>query len=212
VALPAPHFAGAFCGAVAGAMILTYFSNLCLPYTSQNSTMSKPKLTDFKKYVANLNEAGLREELFKLFGKLPQVQEFYAQELMSDAERKAMLEEYKKKVQNQFWTRTGNPRNPSNAELRTLLTNFQKVSVFPTEVIDLFLYRVEMATEFANDFGGMSDADYNASITAFKKAIEMMVEHKLGEQFRSRCEALFRLDNLDYWYTESLEELFNEHF
>jgi hypothetical protein len=174
--------------------------------------MAKPKLTDFKKYLAALDEAEVRDEMLKLFTKLPQVQEFYAQELMSDAERKAMLEDYKKKIYNQFWTRTGNPRNPSNVELRTLLTNFQKVSVFPSEVIDLFLYRVEMATEFANDFGGMSDADYNASISAFKKAIEMMVEHKLGDQFRIRCEALFRLDNLDYWYTEELEDLYNEYF
>ncbi|MEZ4959887.1 MAG: DUF6155 family protein [Saprospiraceae bacterium] len=174
--------------------------------------MAKPKLTDFKKYLDSLDEAGLREELLKLFTKLPQVQEFYAQELMSDAERKAMLEDYKKKVYNQFWTRTGNPRKSSNAGLRTLLANFEKISVFPSEVIDLFLYRVEMATEFANEFGGMPDADYNASISAFKKAVEMMVEHKLGEQFRERCEALFRPDNLDYWYTESLEDLYNEHF
>jgi hypothetical protein len=174
--------------------------------------MPKPKLTDFKKYLASLDEAGLREELQKLFNKLPQVQEFYAQELMSDTERKAMLEDYKKKIYNQFWTRSGNPRNPSNAELRTLLTNFEKVSVFPSEVIDLYLYRVEMATEFANDFGGMPDADYNASITAFKRAIEMMMEHKLGNQFRIRCEELFRFNNLDYWYMEELEELFHENF
>lgn len=174
--------------------------------------MAKPKLKDFKTYLDSLDEADLREELLKLFNKLPQVQEFYAQELMPDADRKAMLEDYKKKIYNQFYTRTGNPRNPSNAELRTLLNNFEKVSVFPTEVIDLFLHRVEMATEFANEFGGMSDASYNAAISTFKKAVEMMVEHQLGDQFRVRCEALFRLNNLDYWYTESLEELFHNHF
>ena len=172
--------------------------------------MAKPKLSDFKKYLASLDEAGLREELLKLFSKLPQVQEFYAQELLSDAGRKAMLEDYKKKIYNQFWTRTGNPRQPSNAELRTMLSNFEKVSVFPSEVIDLYLYRVETATEFANDFGGMSDASYNASISAFKKAVEMMVEHKLGDYFRERCEELFLFDNLDYWYTEELEDLFHK--
>ena len=174
--------------------------------------MSKPKLSDFKKYLAALDEAEVRNELLKLFNKLPQVQEFYAQELMSDAERKAMLDEYKKKIYNQFWTRTGNPRSASNAELRSLLSNFQKVSVFPTEVIDLFLYRVETATEMANKFGGMPDADYNASSTAFKKAIERRVEHKLGDHFRVRCEELFLADNLDYWYIEDLKELFHEHF
>lgn len=174
--------------------------------------MTKPKLTDFKKYLAALDEAAVREEMLKLFNKLPQVQEFYAQELMSESDRKAMLEEYKKKVYNQFWTRTGNPRSASNAELRTLLANFQKVSVFPTEVIDLFLYRVEMATRFASDYGGMPDADYNASSTAFKKALEMMHEHKLGAHFKARCEELFKADNLDYWYIDDLKSLFKAYF
>lgn len=172
--------------------------------------MPKPKLTDFKKYLASLDEAALREELQKLFKKLPQVQEFYAHELLSDKDRKAMLEEYKKKIESQFWTRGGNPRSPSNAEIRKLLTRFEKVSVFPSEYIELLLYRVEVATKFANEFGGMPDADYEASYNAFKKAVELMNEHKLVEHFRHRCEELFEYDNLDYWYIEWLQDCFEE--
>lgn len=172
--------------------------------------MAKPKLKDLKTYFDSLDEAGVREELLKLFGKLPQVQEFYAQELMSDSERKAMLEEYKRKIYNQFWTRTGNPRSASNAEIKALISNFEKVSVFPSEVIDLLLYRVETATEMANQFGGMPDADYNASYNAFKKAVELMAEHKLEDMFRGRCEALFKFDNLDHWYIEWLQDSYEE--
>ncbi|HFA51627.1 MAG TPA: hypothetical protein ENJ95_21650 [Bacteroidetes bacterium] len=117
--------------------------------------MPKPKLRDFKKYLASLDEAALRDELLRLFRKLPQVQEFYMQELLSDSERKAMLDSYKKKIYNQYWTRGGNPRRFSNAEIRKLQTAFEKVSVFPVEVIDLLLYRTEVATEWAHTFGGM---------------------------------------------------------
>ncbi len=174
--------------------------------------MSKPKLKDLRTYLASLDETGLREELLKLFGKLTQVQEFYAQELMSDKERKAMLEGYRRKIYSHFWTKTGNRKRPSNAKLRELINNYEKVSVFPSEVIDLLLYRVETATEFANEFGGMAEASYNASINAFKKAIELMVEHKLGSLFLDRCKALFEFDNLDGWYIDSLEVRFDEHF
>ncbi|HRF41217.1 MAG TPA: hypothetical protein PK198_20635 [Saprospiraceae bacterium] len=40
--------------------------------------MAKSKLTELKKYLAELDEEGLRKELLKLFNKLPQVQEYYA--------------------------------------------------------------------------------------------------------------------------------------
>jgi len=88
--------------------------------------MSKPKLTDFKKHLASLKEGELREELLTLFKKLPQVQAFYAPELLSESDRKAMQEDCKKKIHSQYWTRGGNPRSPSNAEIRKLfpLTRF----------------------------------------------------------------------------------------
>lgn len=173
--------------------------------------MPKPKLSDFKKFIGEMTESDLRAELLKLFGKLPQVQEFYAQELMNETERKAMLDEYKRKIYSQFWTRNGNPRFASNAELRRLISDFEKVCVFPHELVDLLLYRVEIATENANSYGGMPDADYNAASTAFEKALKLMKQHKLEEHFRARCTELFRYDNVDFWYIERLEELFNEY-
>ena len=172
--------------------------------------MAKPKLSDFKKYLSHLDEQGVRDELLKLFRKLPQVQEFYAQELMSDADRKKVLEGYKKKIYNQFWTRGGNPRVASNAEIRKQIIAFKKISIFPVEQIDLLLFRVETATKWAHTFGGMSEGSYNASYNAFEEAMKLMAEHQLIEHFRARCKELLEFDNLDMWYMEWLEESFEE--
>lgn len=173
--------------------------------------MAKPKLADFKKYLGEMNEAELRAELLKLFGKLPQVQEFYAQELMGESERKAMLDDYRKKIYGAYFTRTGNPKDVNNAELRKLLTAFEKVSVFPHEVVDLLLYRVEVATGFANQFGGMPETDYNAALNSFEKAMKLAAEHKLADFVRDRCQRMFKADNLDYWYIEWMKDSFAEH-
>jgi len=173
--------------------------------------MAKPKLADFKKYLGEMTEAELRAELFKLFGKLPQVQEFYTQELMGESEREAMLDEYKKKIYGAYFTRTGNPRDVKNAALRKLLSDFEKVSVFPHEVVDLLLYRVEVATDLANQFGGMPDADYNAALTSFEKAMKLTAEHKLEDFVRDRCQQIFKANNLDHWYIEWMQDSFAEH-
>jgi hypothetical protein len=173
--------------------------------------MAKPKLKALKTYLDTLDEAQLREEFYMLFNKLPQVQEFYTQELMSDKERKEMLEGYRRKIYGHFWTRTGNRKRPSNAKLRELITNYEKVAVFPSEVIDLLLYRVEIATAYASRHKGMSESNYKASYNAFKKAVEMMVLHKLEDRFTERCEAIFNIKNYDSWYLDLLKEAYPTH-
>jgi Family of unknown function (DUF6155) len=173
--------------------------------------MPKPKLSDFKKLLAEMTEEEVRAELLKLFNKLEQVQMFYAQDLMSKEDRQKILEDCKSKIYKKFWTSQGNPRNNiSNADIRKIISDFEKISAFPYEVVDLLLYRVELATDYANQCGGMPDADYNASITAFEKALKLIVKHKLLDYFNDRCKALFRYSNLDYWYIEQLESLLED--
>jgi hypothetical protein len=176
--------------------------------------MSKPKLSEFKKYLDELDENGLREELLKLFKKLNQVQEFYAQELLSEEERAKILERYKKQIYNAFWTRTGTPKIQDNAFIKRVISEFEKTASFPYDVVDLLLYRVEITTEFANEYGGIPDNDYNASSTAFQKAMKLIKQHGLLEYFKKRCEDLFdykKYNNLDSWYILDLKGIYKEH-
>ena len=172
----------------------------------------KPKLSDFKKLLAEMTVEELRAELLKLFQKLEQVQMFYAQDLLSKEDRQKLLDEAKKKIYSQYWTRTGNPRDVSNAHVKTIISDFEKVSAFPNEVVDLLLYRVKVMTEWADTFGGAPDADYNASSTSFKKALGLIQKNKLEEYFTDQClEIIHGYDNLDHWYLEDLQSLYEEY-
>jgi hypothetical protein len=174
--------------------------------------MIKPKLSEFKKLINQMNEEELREELLKLFGKLKEVQSFYAQDLLTDADRENILKENKQKIYKEFWTSKGNPRSPSNANIRKLISDFEKIAAFPIDVIDLLMYRVETATKFADEFGGMSEADYNASINAFDKAVKLIAKHRLKDNFLGYAQDIFMYDNLDYWYIDQLETLWEDEF
>jgi hypothetical protein len=93
-----------------------------------------------------------------------------------------------------------------------IISEFEKVSAFPHEVVDLILYRVHVASDFANQFGGMPDADYNASTNAFEKAMKLIEKNKLLDYFKDRIKTLFKFDNLDYWYIEDLKSLYEGYF
>jgi Family of unknown function (DUF6155) len=130
-----------------------------------------------------MSEKELREELLKLYNKLPIVKDFYNQDLMTEEERQVVLKTYKDKIHKQFWTPKGNPKMANNSQIRSLIAEFEKIAVFPFDVIDLLIYRVETTTDHANDFGGTSDADFDASITAFKKAVKLIKDNHLKAYF-----------------------------
>ncbi len=172
--------------------------------------MPKSTLQQFKKLINEMSENELREELLKLYNKLPIVKDFYSQDLMTEEERQVVLQTYKDKIYKQFWTPKGNPKMANNAQIKTLISEYEKIAVFPYDLIDLLIFRVETTTDHANDFGGTSDADYNSAITAFKKAMKLIKENNLLSYFEDRCSTIFQAKNLDYWYIEQLEELYEE--
>ena len=175
--------------------------------------MAKLKQTDFKKFIAQMTADEMRNELLTLFGKLPQVHDYYAQELMKPEDRKSVLEDYKKKVYSQFWTRGGNPRNTSNAEVRKIITEFEKVSVMPKEVVELLLFRVDTALDQANQFGGLPEGDYSAALNAYIKALKIITKEKLEKYFKAECKEISRdRGNMDYWIIEQMDEMNEEYF
>lgn len=172
--------------------------------------MGKSKLSEFKKLIQEMSEKELREELLKLYNKLPIVKDFYNQDLMTEEERQVVLKAYKDKIYKHYWTPKGNPKHASNAQIKSLIAEYEKIAVFPYDVIDLLIFRVETTTDHANQFGGAPDADYNSAITAFKKAVKLINENRLKDHFEDRCKLIFRANNLDYWYIEELETIFEE--
>ena len=96
----------------------------------------------------------------------------------------------------------------NNTTIKGVISDYEKIALFPYDVVDLLIYRVEVATDLADQFGGMPDSNYNAAITAFKKAIKLIKDNSLMSHFEDRCKKMLKADNLDYWYIEQLEWLF----
>lgn len=173
--------------------------------------MAKINIASFRKHISKLDEEKLRLELEKLYLNVSQVRTFYSKGEETPTKKEpnpAHIEAYKKKIYAQFWTPKGNPKtSPSNANIRKYISEFEKLDFAPKVVIELILYRVEVATDYANRFGGMSDACYNASSNAFEKAVKLIDKHNLREAFQSQYEKLIRHDNLDGWYINDLENV-----
>ena len=173
--------------------------------------MAKSKIADLKKILDEMTLDELKQEILKLYNKLPQVKDFYNQDLMTEEERQEVLNKFKEKIYKEFWTSKGNPKGMiNNSTIKNTISDYEKICLFAFDLVDLLLYRVEIATEYAEQFGGMAESNYNASITTFKKAMKIIQENSFLSHFEIRIKIIFKANNLDYWYINQLEHLFEE--
>ena len=159
-----------------------------------------------------MSEEELKQEIIKLYNKLPQVKDFYNQDLMTEEERQEVLKKYKEKIYKEFWTPKGNPKGMiNNSSIKNIIAEYEKICLFSFDLVDLLIYRVEITTEYAEQFGGMADSNYNSSITTFKKAMKIINENSFKSHFENRIKMILKAGNLDYWYIEQLEHLFYDN-
>lgn len=174
--------------------------------------MAKSKISDLKKILDEMSEDELKQEIFKLYNKLPQVKDFYNQDLMTEEERQEVLGKYKEKIYKEFWTSKGNPKGMiNNSTIKNIISEYEKIVLFSFDLVELLIYRVEISTEYAEQFGGMSESNYNTTITTFKKAMKLIEENNYRSYFEDRIKKILKAGNLDYWYIEQLEHLFYEN-
>jgi hypothetical protein len=172
--------------------------------------MAKIKLNDFKKFLASLSEEEVRAEMLKLI-KLEQVQAFYAQDLMSDEARDKMLDEYKTKITRQLITPAGKPKSKiSNANIRKLISDFEKVASFQFDVIDLILHRVEvtMEADFLTEYWGLKSGDYNAALNAFERVLKLIESNNLLSHFEARCDILMKRKDVNSHFQMELYQMY----
>jgi len=65
-----------------------------------NNIMGDVKITELKRYLANVSDNELRGELVDLFKLFPQVKEYFAVKLKPEAET-VLMEKYKKIIKNE---------------------------------------------------------------------------------------------------------------
>ena len=138
-----------------------------------------------RKYLLQLSNEELANEVEKLFQKFKPVQEYYSLELGGDSS--ALLNNYKKKLEKVFSVK-GNFINPSMAEANKIIKEFSKVSIHAVDTIDLMLYKIELSKSLFEEFGqdGL-DSVANSFGSTYAKIIALIHENQLEDYFRKRC-------------------------
>lgn len=132
-------------------------------------------------------------------------------ELGDTKQQTAIVESVKQKIEKQFFPTRGYG-NPKAAEIRKLISEFRKVSVFPFDVVDVLLFRVEQAVDFTNAYGDITEAFYTATETAYEDALKLISTHNLKDHFLDRCLKIRRqTQDIGWGFADEIARLTEEY-
>ena len=149
------------------------------------------KKTSILKFLNELEKEELIEEIEKLCARFDVVKKYFEIELSGDATR--YVETAKKDIAKQFYFSNGNPRNrPKASRLNAILKDFERVSIYKGDVIELLLHRIELTAKYADDVGGVSDALFASTNLAIDRLVTLIKEEGLEEKYADRMKRFNR--------------------
>ncbi len=136
--------------------------------------------TSLLKFINELEKEELIAEIEKLCQKFDVVKKYFEIELSGDATR--YVTAAKKEIDRQFYFTNGNLRgNPKASKLNSILKEFERVSIYKEDMIDLLLYRIEQTIKYAKDARNVSEALY-ASTMIVKTRVQQLIQDEGAEE------------------------------
>lgn len=169
--------------------------------------------SSFNKYIVELSEDELKEELLKLFDKIPEVKLFYKMDLGSDKDRKKIYDKAKKDIAKKYVTKSyRRPRRPRIQKVNKILSELKKSSILSFELIDIYLFTSETALAFNKEYQFYSDVLTNNICLCFEKAMLLIKENRMEEDYKERALAVINSAPFDMEMRRRLKASYNQVF
>lgn len=149
--------------------------------------MSKLTLTQLKQYLNGRSHDELVAEIADLWKKLDEVKDYYATRLGTGEVQ--VIDKYKAQIKHEFFP----ARGYGDARLslaRKAVTDYKKVSSSVVGLIDLMLFYVETGVRYTNAYGDINEGFYNSMAGMYERAVDLLAQHDLRDQFADRCRAI----------------------
>jgi hypothetical protein len=145
-----------------------------------------------------------------LFDQSKENRTFLISRLYPDTDWSALLEQQKKRILGEFYTRSGIPRNPRISNARKAIDDYRRATSDPVGTAELMLTYVETGTEFAVQYG-MQDEPFLRSLeTVLDKLVGILAKDErqnLVERFRERLQTVLeQACDCGYGYDEFVSE------
>jgi hypothetical protein len=170
------------------------------------------KMTDLKTHLASKNQAELVKEILNLYKLFPNVKEYYAVNLVPDAEQQGILEQYKKIIKNEFFPDRGMGKLRYSV-INKAISDFKKLSPTPLHIAELMVSGVEYGVDFTNAYGDINEQFYVKMSAMFEAAANYVIQEGLENTFQKRFwKMVHASSDIGWGFYEELMESYYSYF
>jgi hypothetical protein len=171
---------------------------------------TQPTWTDIRRKLARTDLDYAIGIVKLLFDQSKENRTFLISRLYPDTDWSALLEQQKKRILGEFYTRKGIPRNPRISIARKAIDDYRRATSDPVGTAELMLTYVETGTEFAQQYG-MQDEPFLRSLeTVLDKLVGILAKDErrnLVERFHERLQTVLeQACDCGYGYDEFVAE------
>jgi hypothetical protein len=164
-----------------------------------------------KQYLHQREKEELIDEIVHLSSKFKIVKDYYQEKTGADGNGK-ILEKYKSLVTHEFFPTRGHGKARLSIAKKAV-ADFKKISHSKTELINLMLHYVDMGVRFTNEYGDIDEGFYNSMEGMYDKALKLIIEEKMEQEFQPRCHMIVTNTNGMGWgFHDALAAMFHDAF
>lgn len=147
--------------------------------------MSKTKLT---KFIKTCDKEELGEQLLDLYLRFKEVKEFY--DFSFNPNEQKRVEEVKLKIAREYFPEGKRKPKKRRSVAQKHIEHLKKLEIEASQIIDLMLYNIEIAQAYNEERPIVQEAFYKSMLGSFRKALVVINQQFLKEEFIARVERI----------------------
>ena len=171
--------------------------------------MATPRVSQIRKYLKELDAESLMSEIERILERFPEAKKFYLADLSGDT--KAIVKTARLHIERCFKTSTGKWRRARSSKLNAIVRDFERVSVFGEDLLDLHLFRLERTAAYLNHYKPSESPLIASSARTFEAACALTKDLQQEEKYKSQLVVLISKFD-DKHIRRQLDAIFYSHF
>lgn len=143
---------------------------------------------DLKKYLSELDNNQLQEQILELYDKFIPVKTFY--DFVFNPKEAQLVQECKLKIANEFFPVKGKKAKARRSVAQKYIKHFMTLGVDPFIIADVMLYAIEIAQTYTAEKCIKQELFYKSMLNSFEQATNYTIENGILYAFQSRIVAI----------------------
>lgn len=155
--------------------------------------MSKRAL---RKYLDQLSEDALREQILDLYNRFPEVKTYY--DFVFNPKEDKLLEEARSKIREEYFPVRRKKAKARRSVAKKYIRHFHTLGVDPTLMADLMGFNLEIALKYSRK-RPCYEAFFKSMYLSFKEWVGFAVHHGLYGEYEVRIQKVAKDASLAQW-------------